>query len=58
MLDFWKYFNSISSAKYFLVFYLFVTFDSFELGLKRPSFAVDWFLGKAIYLQEFQICTC
>ena len=58
MLDLWKYFNSISSAKCFLLLYLFVTFDRFELGLKRPSFAVDSFLGKATYLQEFQICTC
>ena len=32
-------FNGILSAKQFLLFSLFVTFDSFGLGVRKPSFA-------------------
>ena len=40
-----KILSGILSAKWFLVFSLFVTYDNFRLGIRRPSFDVTWFLG-------------
>ena len=43
MLDFQKYWNSISSAKLFRMYYLFVIFYSFGLDIKKINFNVAWF---------------
>ena len=43
MLDFQKYWNSISSAKLFRMYYLFVIFYSFGLDIKKINFDVAWF---------------
>ena len=40
MLDFQKYWNSISSAKLFRMYYLFVIFYSFGLDIKKINFDV------------------